>query len=253
MKIKLNSLTQFLIPGILAGGCTTTGGDAPARDGTVEVHGALRAMMHEGKTGTTVTLDTMLPDTGLYALGALTDLAGEVTIIAGAVYLAYPEGEDRVRIRTMGQSDAGATLLVSAVVPEWRAVTVEEPIPFDGIDDEIGRLAAGAGIDTEGRVPFLVEGDFRDLQWHVVDGSRIGPGMESRADHQNAAVKDTIDRAKGTLVGFYSPKDQGVFTHMGSKTHLHCAVGDPVRSGHVDHVLIPAGSVVKFPGSLTRP
>ncbi len=247
MKRRLYPLIPLLVPVIIAHGCKSDVDGTHAWNGKVEVHGALRAMMHEGETGTMVTLDTMLPDSNLYALGALTGLAGEVTVIAGKAYLSYPEGMDGVRIRTTGMSDDGATLLVSAVVPAWRAVTIEKPIRFDAIDAEVARLAAAAGQHTGGRIPFLIEGDFEDLQWHVIDGSRTGPGGESGTDHLKAAVKDTIDRARGTLVGFYSPDDQGVFTHMGSKTHIHCSVDDPPGSGHVDHVVIPAGSVIKFP------
>ena len=34
---------------------------------------------------------------------------------------------------------------------------------------------------------------------------------------------------------------------MGSKTHIHCVIFEPLSSGHVDHVIIPAGTTVKFP------
>lgn len=58
-----------------------------------------------------------------------------------------------------------------------------------------------------------------------------------------------MDRASATLVGFYSESDQGVFTHMGSKTHIHCALDEPLYTGHVDHVTIPAGTTLRFPAS----
>jgi acetolactate decarboxylase len=245
-----NLLTVFIpcsLLGLFYHGCTPPNRDAGPWDGKVEVHGALRAMMHEGQTGTTVTLEGMLPDPELYALGALTDLAGEVTIIGGTAYLAYPEEGDRVRIRTVTQSDAAATLLVSTRVAAWRTVPIETTVSFGEIADEVARLAAAAGLETDGRIPFLVEGEFEDLQLHVVDGSRIGAGGAPHDDHRGTAVKDTMARATGTLIGFFSPKDEGVFTHMGSHVHLHCVVDDPVRSGHVDDIKIPPGSMVKFP------
>jgi hypothetical protein len=46
--------------------------------GEVQVHSALRAMFHEGQTGTMVTLDTMLPNPDLYAVGALADLSKQL-------------------------------------------------------------------------------------------------------------------------------------------------------------------------------
>ena len=83
---------------------------------------------------------------------------------------------------------------------------------------------------------------------HVIDGRRQAGG-ESHQDHLAAAVRSRRDRAPATLVGFFSKSDQGVFTHMGSKTHLHCVVTDSLSSGHVDRVDVPAGTTVKFPAS----
>lgn len=63
-------------------GCTAPGEPAADErprplpwDGTVQAHGALRAMLHQGRTGKVVSLDAYLPDPELYAVGALADLA----------------------------------------------------------------------------------------------------------------------------------------------------------------------------------
>lgn len=247
-----------ILPWVLLG-CAASGGDATASknrswNGGVQVRGALRAMFHEGQTGAMVTLDKMLPNPDLYAVGALADLSGEITIVGGKVFLAYPQGSDETRTETTSRSDAGATLLVAADVPAWHGVSTEKAIRFEELDDEIGRLATIAGMSLEARFPFLLQGDFEDLQWHVIDGRRLSDGGTSHEDHLAAAVKGKQDRASATLVGFYSSRDQGVFTHMGSKTHIHCVVDDPLSTGHVDHVVIPAGTTVKFPaGGGERP
>lgn len=215
-------------------------------DGAVRVDGNLRAMLHEGKTGPAVKLERLLPDGSLYAVGALAGMEGEVTVVSGKTYLAYGE-EGSARIETPPLPDAAAALLVSARVPAWRIVTLEDEIPFDELDEEIGRLAAAAGLDPGTRIPFVLEGRFRDLEWHVLAGPPpAGAGADHDA-HLAGASQLRLDQASGTLVGFYSAKDEGVFTHMGSKTHLHCVVPNPVASGHVDHVLVLAGTTLRFP------
>lgn len=219
----------------------------PAWDGQMQVHGAFRAMFYEVRTGTVVSLDTLLPGPQLYAVGALTDLAGEITVIDGRVYLAYPEGTDGSRTEQVLRTDAGAALLVAATVPAWKAVFTDRPIRFADLDAEIGRLAAAAGMNLAGRFPFLLEGVFSDLWWHVIDGRRLNGGGSSHQDHLAAAVHVSRQRAPAVLVGFYSPKDQGVFTRKGTKTHVHCVLEQPLATGHVDHVDIPAGTTVKFP------
>lgn len=215
--------------------------------GEVETHGVLREIVHEGKMGATVLLHTLLPDSNLYAVGALAELAGEVTIAGGKVYLSYPDGADRTRDETVVDSTTAATLLVAARVPAWRDVVTERPISMANLDRDVAALAAAAGINTDRRLPFVIEGQLEDLEWHVVDGRRLASGGGSHQDHRAASVRLKRDRAAAILIGFYSNHDQGVFTHMGAATHMHCVVGDPVESGHVDQVTIPAGATVRFP------
>lgn len=213
----------------------------------IQIHGALRAMFHEGRIGPAVTLDALLPSNDLYAVGALADLTGEVTVVAGEAYLSYPEG-DRARTEVARRSDAAAALLVSANVPRWRSATTETIVRFEELDEAIARLATSTGLDPGGRFPFLIEGVVEDLRWHVIDGRRLVEGGDSHEDHLAASVRESRARTPATLVGFYSTGDQGVFTHMGSRTHVHCIVEKPVAAGHVDHVVLPAGTVVRFPG-----
>ncbi len=238
--------------GCVANSDHSAAGNPRSWDGEVRVHGTLRAMFHEGQTGPTATLDSMLPNPDLYAVGALAGLSGEVTVVRGNVYLSYPEGAEGLRTETTTRTNAAATLLVAAEVPAWRSVVTEHPIFFKDLDEEIAQIAASAGMSLDERFPFLVEGELEDLQWHVIDGRRLTAGGASHQDHLAAAAKARLDRAPATLVGFYSASDQGVFTHMGSKTHIHCAVDEPLSTGHVDHVTIPVGTTVKFPAGGER-
>lgn len=247
MMNMLHRLLTAILPALLLMGCASSGRPPAANwDGKVQVHGALRAMLHQGATGPTVTLDAVLPNPDLYAVGALADLAGEVTVIGGMAYLSYPD-EDTARTEVTPRTAAGATLLVAAEVPGWRSLATERTIRFEELDEEIARLAAAAGMSLDERFPFLLEGDFEDLQWHVIDGRRLTAAGSSHEEHMATAVRGGLDRTSATLIGFYSRHDQGVFTHMGSDTHIHCVLAEPLVAGHVDHVIIPAGTRVKFP------
>ena len=245
-------LLTTILPCLVSLGCAANGNRPEAINprpwtGEVQVHGALRAMFHEGQTGAMVTLDALLPNPDLYAVGALADLSGEVTVVAGKAYLSYPEEADATRTETTLRTNAAATLLVVSEVPVWRGIVTERAIRFEELDEEIAKLAIAAGMSLDERFPFLMEGNFDDLQWHVIDGRRLTAGGASHQDHLAAAAKARLDRTLATLVGFYSESDEGVFTHMGSKTHIHCALDEPLSTGHVDHVTIPVGTTVKFP------
>jgi acetolactate decarboxylase len=249
--MQLRSVTTILSCLILSGCAASSGQPVATRalawDRNVRVYGALRAIMHEGKTGANVTIAALLPNPDLYALGALADLSGEVTIVGGKVYLSYPGEGNATRTETMNQTDAAATLLVVSGVPAWHGIVTARAIAFEELDGEIAKIATAAGMSLDERFPFLMQGEFEDLRWHVVDGRRLPAGSATHQDHQAAAAKVKLDRASATLLGFYSEIDQGVFTHMGSKTHIHCTLDDPLSTGHVDHVTIPAGTRIQFP------
>ena len=248
MKSRPRGFARALLCSLLLAGCAGGGEPAPTPwDGIVHVHGSLRGMMHEGKTGAEVRLGTLLPDSTLYAVGALADLAGEVTVLGGTAWLSHPAGRDSARTEAVAVSDAGACLLVTARVGSWQALTTTAPIAFEALDDSIASLAAAAGMDLETRFPFLLEGTFEDLEWHVIDGARLTGNETSHLDHLAAAVQSRRARTPARLVGFYSRHDERVFTHMGSSTHIHCVLEQPLAAGHVDHVTVPAGTVVMFP------
>lgn len=216
-------------------------------DRQIQVFGALRPMMHEGKTGAAVNIGDLLPDPNMVAVGALAELAGEVTIIDGKAYLSYPDDGQSVRTEMLLQTKEAAALLVLARVPDWVNVVLDHDVRFENIDDEIWKLALKAEVPTETRFPYLIEGSFDDLRWHVIDGRRLKKEGSNHRDHLSASVQLSRDHARATLVGFYSTSDQGVFTHMGSRTHIHCVLEDPLSAGHVDHVNIPAGTTIRFP------
>lgn len=252
-RISVMILACFLLPACAVIDDDSGTARSPPWKGEVEAFGEMRAMFHEGRTETMVAMDTMLPDPGLYALGALADLAGEITVIGGRAHLAFPEGKEDSRTEVVSSTRAGACLLVTAQVQEWHSVTTRHPIRFEELDEAVGSLAAEAGLDADDRFPFLMEGQFEDLQWHVIDGSRLDGTETSCEEHRAASFQAQRDQATAVLLGFYSTGDQGVFTKRGSRTHIHCVLHDPLasgHSGHVDHVDIPAGTIVKFPAPM---
>lgn len=221
-------------------------GPATKLDSDVEVYGALKAMFHQGQTQAMVNLAGLNKHPGLYAVGALEHLSGEVTAYDGQLYLSYPEGEHGRTIAPTSTTE-GATLLVTASVEEWVSVTTPTAISFAQLDQRIAEMAASTGLDLEQRIPFRIEGKVEQLQYHIIDGSKLKDGGTSHKDHLAASIQVDAGAVDAKLVGFFSKHDQRVFTHMGSTTHVHCIIDQPLATGHVDHVVLPAGTVVQFP------
>jgi alpha-acetolactate decarboxylase len=247
MKLRSACVLAFVCVGCR--GATGTGPPAAerARASTeVRTYGALREIMHEGKTEPHAELASLPEGRHTYALGALSELRGEVTVLDDTIWLAYPNDDGTPRVRAEKASGERATLFVSAQVERWRRVRLERDLTPAEFDAHCEALAAAQGVDTSKPFPFRIDGTFRDLRWHVVDGRKLSAGG-GHADHVRSAVSGTLPEASGTLVGFFSKAHQGVFTHMGSNSHLHVVATGAKVSGHVDAVTVPAGAEVSFP------
>jgi acetolactate decarboxylase len=214
---------------------------------TVTTFGLLHEVMMENDTTANVSLAALTPDSLLYGVGALSGLRGEVTILAGRVHHAYPDDEFGTREVVADTSAESAALLVAARVERWTDVPIEEPIAFDALEARVAEMAAGAGVDMSRPFPFVIEGPMRSIAWHVIDGRRLTPGATGHDAHLAASARRTLPLAGAVLLGFYSTAHEGVFTHMGSRTHVHAVFPAATASGHLDGVLIEPGATLRVP------
>ncbi|HMI85317.1 MAG TPA: acetolactate decarboxylase [Polyangiaceae bacterium] len=235
---------------LVVGACTPSGAASPTGvspgQGETRVFGALRALMHEGKTGPQVALSSVVPGPHAHAVGALSELRGEVTVLDDDIWLAYPNDDGTARVTKVRVSNEQAALLVTAQVGAWRRIPIAAEVRADRLDEEIERLARANGVDVARPIPLLVEGEFADIGWHVVDGRKIA-AAKTHEEHAAAAVRGSVGRATGTLVGFFSTHHQGVFTHMNKNTHFHVVLPKENVAAHVDGVTILPGATLLVP------
>ena len=215
-----------------------------ARPPTVQVWGALHAIMAEGKSDATVALADVVPGPHTWALGALSGLRGEVLVLDDRALASYPDGGKVALDQDAG--DEKATLLVAARVDGWTRVPVTADIPAAELDARIAELAAAAGVDTTKPFPFRVEGRLLRLSWHVLDGSQLPP-TATHDERMHAALRGSAASAEGSALGFYSTQHGGVFTHMGRRTHVHAWLRAEGIMGHCDEIGLAAGSVLLLP------
>ncbi|MAF27108.1 MAG: hypothetical protein QF819_05715 [Gemmatimonadota bacterium] len=225
---------------------TAFAADAPSATGAT-TYGSLREVVREGRLDARVRLDEITPGPHTYALGALADLEGEVTIVDDEIWLSRTDEDGTVVTERMRTSEAGAAALVAARVDGWTRHSVGQDVPFEELDAWILRSALVAGVDTSSAFPFMVGGFVRDLDWHVIVGDRLPPGASSHEEHMATAVRDSLDVTHATLLGFHSTRHHGVFTHHTTNTHLHVVMKKPNASGHVDGVTVPAGAWLLLP------
>jgi len=203
-------------------------------------------MMHEGKIGPQVRPADVQRDRPMIAVGALSDLRGEITILGDRAVLSFGMADGSTRTSTDLRSESAA-LLVAAPLPRWRSVPIAHVIAADRFDDEVEAILKQSNLSA-GRVPVVIRGTFIDVRWHVLAGT--GSGRPPHADvghHPGASIPGQNERIEGVLVGFYSPADQGVFTHHGRRTHFHLMPSNNEMTAHVDAAGIAAGAIVQIP------
>lgn len=182
--------------------------------------------MHEGDISAKVEIDTM-ETSNVYALGALAELKGELTIVNGKTYVSKVVDSMAV----IGSSEnVKAALFVFSQIHSWDTLSVT------GGDDLASLVASSLkeyGIKAP--APFMVIGKPTAIDYHIVN---LDPKSKDPSDHKKGAFVDTIKNRQLTLLGFYADDAQGVYTHHSSKTHVHFVEESSSLTGHVDDVML---------------
>jgi len=225
--------------------CATT--DEPAEFGTLQQWGQLRDVMREGETFRRVRL-SQAARPGTWGVGALEELAGEVTVLDGVVSIAeVRDGALHVRSAT---SREFATLLVLADAEGWAEREVVAARAPD-VDVVLDAALRALGFDPQSKpVAIRLEGEFDALDLHVIAGNCPIANPDGAAPWRWSGAG-----ARGTLVGVFAPGRAGDLTHHTHPFHLHALVTTPegrTISGHVDEVAFAEGVRLLAPAPAGR-
>lgn len=208
----------YIIYVLVLTGCTSK----PIDQNLVNSSGMLKTIMREGNTAATINLDS-LNTQHLFAIGAEESLKGEITIINGSSFNSRAK-EGQV---VMNPADANqAALLVYSYVTDWDTLHIED----SGSTDQI----LEANLKQFGKaVPFLLLGKPKALDYHIIAAKNQ---KEAVADHKKNAFKASLANQEVVVLGFYSTKHEGVFTHHGEFKHMHVVGQESEAAGHVDQL-----------------
>lgn len=200
----------------------------------VEHYGVLKEIMREQKIGANVELSRFKQTPNFYAIGALTNLAGEVLVIDGKVINGIAT---KGVLKIERKLDKSATLLVTSQVEQWVEIPLKLSTQNIGeIQTIIAQSAAKYGIDSSEAFPFMLKGNFNTVDWHVINATEAQE--QSHEAFKKAGLTDSSKDVDGAILGFYSEKHEGVFTHHGSFIHMHYVNSAETEMGHVDNLVI---------------
>ena len=206
--------------------------DPPSGDGAgyrVKSAGEMRNVMQKGDLSAHFDLATLKGMAGLYALGPVAGLQGEVVVLDGQpAVTTLVDGKPAV--------SAGwpkACFLVYAQVRQWDTQPVPPEVRSLGeLEPFVLAAAKRAGLDVGRPFPFLLTGAPASVKYHVVWKTDGLP--HTRELHQKAKVPFEVQDREVRMLGFWSDRHQGVFTHHDSTIHVHVRTADGRDAGHVD-------------------
>jgi len=155
------------------------------KEGLIEYVGAQKDVFKTGKAASVVSLEDLTGHKGLYAVGPMDGLDGEITIFDSKPYITQVRGNDYTVDKTFKH---GAFFLVWTEQANW----IDTPVPatvkgYVDLQKFVKAQAQAAGIDVAKPFPFLLKGTPAEIKWHInVDRTEGKPITKNRSTNQNS-------------------------------------------------------------------
>jgi len=191
----------------------------------------MRNVVWKGQLDADILLDTISNKSGLYGLGPVSFLKGELMINDGKSYVSKVVTDSTMTVEETYKVDA--PFFVYANVPRWETNSL--PPTIHTIADLESFLTEKAR-NTSAPFPIKLIGRIKSAIIHIQnlpDGTKVASPKEAHSGQ----VKYPIGKEEVTIVGFYSQQHQGIFTHHDTFLHLHLITQDEQQMGHLDEVV----------------
>lgn len=199
---------------------------------SVKISGAMRNVMRKGELGGVIRLDTIADRKGLFGIGPVSYLRGELLINDGKSYRSVVTSDSTMRVDAT--FDVEAPFFVYGNATDWEVTDLPRDVKSAG---SLEKYINDRAQETDLPFIFKLTGRVESAVIHVQnlpEGSTVSSPAEA---HQGQVNYQIIDRDV-EIVGFYSRNHQGVFTHHDSFVHLHLITADEAMMGHLDEVVL---------------
>ena len=207
------------------------------KDYTVRVVGAMRNVMWKGELGGTIDLDTLSKRDHLFGLGPLENLSGELMIVDGRSYMSKVLADTSIQVEETFQ--AKAPFFVYAQVKYWKDYELPDSVNnaklLEAFIEKVSRK-------VKDPFAFKLEGFIENSRIHVVN-LPLGSEVKSPEDAHQGQRNYNISSQQVIVLGFFSKKHKGIFTHHDSNVHMHLLTTGNSMMGHVDQLRWSAGKM----------
>ncbi|MBP2832161.1 acetolactate decarboxylase [Aquimarina sp. U1-2] len=194
----------------------------------VKIVGAMKNVMWKGQLSSNVLLDTISNRVGLYGLGPNSYLTGELLINDGKSYVSKVSSDSTMIVHKT--YEVSAPFFVYANVTQW--IVVDIPSSVRNIED-LETFIDNKTKNFKRPLVFKLKGTVSKAIIHIQnlpEGTKVSSPKEA---HQGQ-IRYTITNQNAEIVGFFSSKHKGIFTHHDTKLHMHLITSDKRKMGHLD-------------------
>ncbi len=156
--------------------------------------------------------------------GSSQDRENETTIVDGTVYLAHPDGNNHIVLRTKPEPEEGATMLQVATPDDWsKGQDVEGIGSLEDLAFIFDDMADDMECHGKARWPFKMTGHAKKITW----------SMDTLPKHLVTTAHDQ----PVTVVGIYDTATRKkTFMVKGSNLHAHVLMPNIHAAGHVREI-----------------
>ena len=203
----------------------------------IKIAGAMKNVMWQGELSGIIQLDTISDKNGLFGLGPLSYLKGELLINDGKVFVSKVLSDSTMLVEET--LDVSAPFFVYGNVTEWKESKLPSSVKdIKSLENHINQLTK---LEKRPFV-FKLKGKVDTAQIHIQnlpEGTKVSSPKEAHQGQTNYKLtKETVE-----IIGFFSTEHQGIFTHHDSFVHMHLITQDHSKMGHLDKVLFSEGNV----------
>jgi len=192
----------------------------------------MKNVMWKGELGSSIDLDTIANKKGLYGLGPLTYLSGELLINNGKCYRSKVISDSSMVV--IESFEASAPFFVYGNVVEWTEIDL--PSEVHTIPD-LEAFIDQASQAYQRPFAFKLRGKIARALIHIQnlpEGSKVSSPAEAHQGQTNYS----LENEEVVIIGFFSTEHKGVFTHHDTFLHMHLITEDESKMGHLDELEI---------------
>ncbi|WP_304136928.1 acetolactate decarboxylase [Mesonia mobilis] len=195
---------------------------------TIKTVAAMKDVMWKGELQGKINLDTISDKMGLFGLGPVSGLTGEILINDGTVYTSKVTSDSTMIVEKNKQVEA--PFFVYGNVTNWQEIALPKKVnDLNTLEKFIDETKADAKKPFIFKLKGMVDAAKIHIQ-NLAKGTKVSSPKEA---HQGQVTYD-LENEEVEIIGFFSRKHQGIFTHHDSFAHMHLITSDEKKMGHLD-------------------